>query len=102
MTPHSFDLARCVAFDVETYAGRWCVGFYGRSPRTGKLAARVIDRDRKALAETLDKIAERGLILTYKLPKASGVLRLRLASAGATDEAGMRLEVTLREAPLPQ
>ena len=37
MTPPSFtfDFARCVAFDLEVYPGRWCVGFHGRN-RHGK------------------------------------------------------------------
>lgn len=61
---------------------------------------------KSADAEVFDPVeaeshGERSLILTYKLPKAAGVLRMRLAPAGATDEPAMRLEVTLRESPLP-
>ncbi len=61
---------------------------------------------KSADAEVFDPVeaeshGERSLILTYKLPKASGVLRMRVAPAGATDEPAMRLEVVLRESPLP-
>ena len=61
---------------------------------------------KSADAEVFDPVeaeshGERSLILTYKLPKASGVLRMRVAPAGATDEPATRLEVVLRESPLP-
>jgi hypothetical protein len=59
--PFTFDLSRCVAFDVEVYPGRWCVGFYGTT-RNGSMQTRLVE-DRGKLANLLAYFAEHGKIL---------------------------------------
>ena len=63
MTPLGFDLAQVRGLRRRVYPGRWCVGFHGRSPRTGELGTHVVDRDRKQLAEVLARIAAGGQTL---------------------------------------
>jgi hypothetical protein len=61
-TAIGFDIARCVAFDLEVYPGRWCVGFHGPDQR-GKLTTSIVDGDRGKLAATLGRLVDRGMIL---------------------------------------
>ena len=58
----SFDLACCVVFDLEVYAGHWCVGFHGPNAK-GKLTTFIVDGDRNKLAKTLDQLQARGAVL---------------------------------------
>jgi hypothetical protein len=61
-TAIGFDIARCVAFDLEVYPGRWCVGFHGPDQK-GKLTTSIVDGDRKKLAAVLGRLADRGMTL---------------------------------------
>lgn len=63
MTTPGFDLAKCVAFDMEVYpGGRWCVGFRGPG-RDGEPTDKVVDGDRDELARVLVRVADKGRIL---------------------------------------
>lgn len=74
-----FDLVRAVAFDLECYPGRWCVGFHGLD-RTGKLGTFVVDGDPARLAAVLDRLAEHDRTLVgynserFDLPVIRGIL----------------------------
>jgi len=61
-SPFPFDLARCVAFDLEVYPGRWLVGFRladdGGEPKHWR-----INGDRGRLAKALDWFASNGRTL---------------------------------------
>jgi hypothetical protein len=79
VTAPNFDLNRCVVFDVEIYQGRWCVGFLGPD-RRGKVVTFVVDGDALKLAEVLNRLAERNLILVgynslrFDIPVMKGIL----------------------------
>ena len=55
----SFDLARCVVFDLEVYPGRWCVGFLGQGS-SGAMETLIVDGDRDKLERTLRRFAAAG------------------------------------------
>lgn len=59
---HEFDLARAVAFDVETYIGHWCVGFLGRDEASGELRSFVV-QDVARLRRALTRFAAQGRTL---------------------------------------
>ena len=61
----TFDIASCVVADVETYPGRWCVGFRGMD-RGGSPTSWVVDGDLSKLRRTLARFAEGDRIMvTY-------------------------------------
>lgn len=75
-----FDIGRCVVADVESYPGRWLVGFHGPD-RSGKPTTHVVDGDRAKLARALATLAERGLTLVtfngdhYDVPVIRAILQ---------------------------
>jgi hypothetical protein len=52
MSDYSFDIAKCVVFDLETYPNRWCVGFLGPGS-DGHTTFKIVE-DRKSLAKLLE------------------------------------------------
>jgi DNA polymerase family B len=76
----SCDVDRCVAFDLEVYQGRWCVGFHGPD-RNGKRVTLTVDADAKKLAEVLKALVDHNRILVgynsqrFDLPIIRGILR---------------------------
>jgi hypothetical protein len=59
--PPTFDPERAIVFDVETYPGRWMVGFLGLDP-TGRLKPYAVETT-AALAKALKKFAREGKTL---------------------------------------
>jgi hypothetical protein len=76
---YTYDLARAVAFDLECYPDRWCVGFFGPD-RNGKPIIFVVDGDPARLAAVLSRLAEHGRTLIgynserFDLPVIRGIL----------------------------
>lgn len=60
-TSRGFDLARCMAFDLEVSPGRWAVGFHGFD-RDGERGTWVVDGDREKLARFLRGLGANGRI----------------------------------------
>jgi hypothetical protein len=64
-TRYPFDLACCVVADVETYPGRWCVGFHGPNLQ-GEPTTWLVDGNRDHLAKVLTRLGKHQRILvTY-------------------------------------
>lgn len=76
---YTFDLSRCVVFDVEVYPGRWCVGFHGPGS-TGVTTTRVVET-RNDLRRMLDYLDETGRTLVgfnsdaYDVPVVRALLK---------------------------
>src|SRR5437868_3939385 len=60
-SPYSFELARCLAFDLEVSPSRWAVGFHGPD-REGERGTWVV-QDREKLARFLNGFASYERIL---------------------------------------
>jgi hypothetical protein len=75
----NFNLDRCIAFDLEVYPNRWCVGFHGPD-RYGNVVTHVVDGDPQKLTEVLIRLAERNRILVgynslqFDIPVLKGIL----------------------------
>jgi hypothetical protein len=78
--PFHFDIRQCIAFDLETYSNRWCVGFHGHD-RRGNLATHVVDGDVAKLRALLERLASGGRALVgynsarFDVPAILGILR---------------------------
>jgi hypothetical protein len=77
---YTFSLQSCIAFDLEVYPGRWCVGFLGPGS-DGARTTRVVDGSRGELAKLLEWFGSKGRILVgynsskFDVPLIRGILK---------------------------
>jgi hypothetical protein len=78
MSDYSFDLAKCVVFDLECYPNHWCVGFHGYD-RCGEPTTRIVET-KAELVRMLNWFAKKGRTLAgynserFDVPLIRGIL----------------------------
>lgn len=94
-----FDLNRCVAFDVEIYPGRCCVGFHGPNAE-GVPTTRTV-QGREELKKALEHLKERGRILVGYNSERFDVPVIRFILAGLDPYAPSQALIAGEDLPVP-